>query len=679
MYAILYCFLAHLAFARALSVGFPLEDQLPPIARVNSPFSWSFSPDTFVSAAPLAYTASSLPPWLAFDPSSRTLHGTPAAQDEGTPRIKITAQDPDSDTASSWVTLCATPYPPPILSTAVNDQFKPDNPSLSSVFLLAPNSALATDNPSLRVPSNWSFSIGFDYDTFAGPKNVYYDALQADGSPLPPWMYFDTKEITLNGVVPHPNDLVTPHTFALSLRASGQRGYTEAALPFNVIVAAHELSLATGSLPTINITSESDFDVELNSPFDFEGVLVDGKNINASDIVSLSVDTSTYSNWLSYDPTARRLSGKASGSPSNASASLPATLTTNFNQTLHTTLRLAAVPPFFTQPNLDPILQSPGDDVSFSLGRYLSNQTSLADVNLTTTTDPAEAGQYLHFDAGATVLSGTIPKDVVSLASDSSSTRTHATEAVVHRAARATSVKSLSAQSYPHPPTDDAARLVPFTHAARVPVPGLPTAVADDVGPPTRRGGKRIVSQSAAVVPAAPAPDDFSDGMRYVSALGEDKDADRDRKPARLSVSVRSPSGSFSSLESSHRGGPRSRSSVGSAPGGEDVLRVLVRVGERFRFRVHLTPAGVVAQRGGTLVARRMDLGGGKRGVLPAFLYADLDAPKGVAAEKHKHTVKFWGVPRAGDVGVVSVGMFEGESGGVCVGRAVVEVVVRGG
>jgi len=103
---------------------------------------------------------------------------------------------------------------------------------------------------------------------------------------------------------------------------------------------------------------------------------------------------------------------------------------------------------------------------------------------------------------------------------------------------------------------------------------------------------------------------------------------------------------------------------------GEDVLRILVRVSERFRFRLHVRPLGSEAEPQRRLVARQMV---GKP--LPAFLYADLDMGRG--GPKHKDTVKFWGVPRAEDIGEVHVGVYE--SGGECVGRAIIEVIGRGG
>jgi axial budding pattern protein 2 len=159
---------------------------------------------------------------------------------------------------------------------------------------------------------------------------------------------------------------------------------------------------------------------------------------------------------------------------------------------------------------------------------------------------------------------------------------------------------------------------------------------------------------SASVVRAAASPfgsgaseaDELQVGLRYVRALGEDE---------------REASGSFSSVESSQP----TRSSTGSSGmgGRSDVLRVLVRVGERFRFRL---PVRAGAGAGG-LTARRVS---GE--LLPAFLYADLDVMRG---DKHRDTVKFWGVPRADDVGDVHVGVYA--VNGVCVAEAVIEVLIR--
>ncbi|KAI0365207.1 hypothetical protein BV20DRAFT_1028527 [Pilatotrama ljubarskyi] len=401
----------------SVSVSYKLDDQLPPIARIHAPFSWTFSSNTFVSTtnATLDYVASSLPAWLSFDPGTHTLHGTPDSSDEGSPRISITASDPrSSDSASSAVTLCVTPYPPPALHIPVEDQFNETNPSLSSVFLISNTSALYSSRPALRVPPKWSYSIGFQYNTFVAPNSLYYAATQADGSPLPDWVNFNERAMTFGGVTPHPELLTGPEVISLVLHASDQQGYSAASVPFDLVVAAHDLSLATGSLPTINVTADAAFSLTLNSAVDFSGVLLDGEPIAPENITSLDIDTSGLESWLRYNATSRTLSGQP---PEDfSSGSLPVALSSSVNQTLHTNVTIAAVPSFFTTPDLQPVLVDPGSTLSFDLAQYFSNSSGLgqrnSDVNLTAAYDPPQAGDYLRFDSSTAQLSGTVPSDV---------------------------------------------------------------------------------------------------------------------------------------------------------------------------------------------------------------------------------------------------------------------------
>ncbi|CDO68153.1 hypothetical protein BN946_scf184938.g5 [Trametes cinnabarina] len=401
----------------SISVLYKLDDQLPPIARIHVPFSWTFSNQTFGSTAnaSLTYAASSLPDWLSFDSDTLTLHGTPDVQDEGSPTITVTVSDPGgSDSASSSVTLCVTPYPPPELHIPVQDQFHDNNPSLSSVFLVSNTSALYSSRPALRVPPKWSYSIGFEYNTFVAPNSLYYAATQADGSPLPDWIRFNAKAMTFGGVSPRPEELTGPKIVSLVLHASDQEGYSAASVPFDLVVAAHDLSLSAPSLPTINVTADASFELMLSSAVDFSGVLIDGEPVSPGNVTSLDIDTSDLESWLRYNASAKTLSGQP---PSDfTSGTLPVTLTSSVNQTLETSVTIAAVPSFFSSPNLQPILVNPGDGVAFDLAQYYSNSSGLgkqdSDVNLTAAYDPPEAGNYLRFDSSSGKLSGPIPAQV---------------------------------------------------------------------------------------------------------------------------------------------------------------------------------------------------------------------------------------------------------------------------
>jgi axial budding pattern protein 2 len=429
MLFILFFFLAHIIVntspipmlvlaTSSISVPIPLSDQLPPIARVDKPYSWTFAKATFQSArnATLVYSASALPAWLSFDSATRTISGRPALDDEGTPRITVKATDPEtSDSAYSSLSLCVTPNPPSVvLSNPLSSQFKnQDNPSLGSVFVLSDSKADVisalhmTQNPTLRIPPGWSFSIGFDGDTFTGMDDTRYAVLQADGSPLPSWITFNSDEITLNGVTPPLDELPSPY-LTLALHVSDRSGFSIVSELFDVVIAAHELYASTKGLPVVNITSSTTLDVLFNSQIYFDDVFVDGAPLDLQNLVLLEIDVSRYT-WLHYDANSRRLTGQLPSGLSTWNATvLPVVLNTVYNQTLHTQVKLASVPSYFLKDPLPQISAVPGKEVHFHLTPFLSNAT-LGDVDLTASYEPADASSYLHFDKSSAVLSGSIP------------------------------------------------------------------------------------------------------------------------------------------------------------------------------------------------------------------------------------------------------------------------------
>lgn len=397
-----------------VSIFYPLDDQLPLIARVKQPYNWTVANNTFVSDRnnSLAYTTSELPTWLAFDARTRSFHGTPTADDEGSYTLRLTAND-TTDTASSAFLLRVESTPAPTVKHSVLEQFTLSNPALASVYLVSGTSSFRSSAPALRIPPKWSFSIGFRYDTFATPsdENIHYAALQADGSPLPDWIEFNPRSITFNGVTPTKDAVQTPHSLALALHASTEEGYSESSAEFSIFVAEHEVSLATSSLPTINITADSPFSVSLTSPADYSGVMLDGKPIQPSDITTVEVDTSFYGEWLKYDTASRTLSGDPPSDFQNGKHDpvLPVTLVTNINQTLETNVSLAVVPSYFSSSDLQPVLVEAGNTLEFGLVQYFSNATGQDDVTLSAAFNPDNSTQFLSFDPSAATVKGTIP------------------------------------------------------------------------------------------------------------------------------------------------------------------------------------------------------------------------------------------------------------------------------
>lgn len=400
-----------------LSITNPLVDQLPPVARTGSLFEWTPAQDTFSETKDVSYAAPTLPGWLSFDSSSRTFHGTPALEDQGFQDVAITASDLNSSKTSK-AKLLVTSAPPPVLQRPISSQFTASNPSLSSVYFLHHSSALSSPNPVLRIPPRWSFSIGFEGSTFKAADDLFYNGLQADGSPLPSWINFSSDDITFHGVTPELPKGTPPMVLSLALHASDFKGYSAAALPFEVVIASHELSISAPCLPTINVTGGSAFNLSLTSPADFQGVLLDDSALQPEDLSELALDVSKYSDWLAYDESTKTLSGLPSQDLviQATSLAIPVILASIDKQIIHTIVSLAIVPSFFVSGSLDPITVGLGQDVHFNLTSYFTDQTALSgnagDVQLTTGYEPVWMGKFLNFDPKSAIVSGFIPGDI---------------------------------------------------------------------------------------------------------------------------------------------------------------------------------------------------------------------------------------------------------------------------
>ncbi|KAJ7760497.1 hypothetical protein B0H16DRAFT_1532492 [Mycena metata] len=393
-------------------VSFPLDDQRPPIARVNQPYSWTISQSTFSSpAGGIQLSVLALPTWLSFDPSAMTLSGTPAATDEGNPQVTIKATDSASSSASSTCTICVTSYPEPSVNIPLSNQFSGDNRALSSVYVVSPDSALSTSVPALRIPSRWSFSIGFQYGTFTAEHSLFYDVLQADGSSLPDWMEFNSKSLTLNGVVPPSNSsLQSSDPIPLVLHGSDQPGYSAQKLPFNIFIADHELS-QSGPLPTINVTEGGPFNNMLSTADDFAGVLIDGVAVAPTNISSLSIDTSSCG-WANYDSASWMLSGNPPDDLPGERIFFPVVISTFFGQVLRTNVSLAIVASYFSTSTIPPQIVGDGGQVDLDLTAYFSHATSdqSGDVKLSAAF-AADGASWLTFDPTTARLSGSAPDD----------------------------------------------------------------------------------------------------------------------------------------------------------------------------------------------------------------------------------------------------------------------------
>jgi hypothetical protein len=254
-----------------------------------------------------------------------------------------------------------------------------------------------TDNtPALRVPPKWSFSIGFHYSTFISldGSSLYYSS-----SALPPWVEFDQKGITFDGVVPHLPDNTTTD-FKFVLYGSDRQGYSAVFQTFHLIIAAHELSQTTPLVP-MNLTSGQKFNTTLDA-FDLSGIVLDNSTIHSLANFSGTIDTSAYP-WFTSSSN-MSLAGTAPMGP--MTVILPFSLTaTDINQTLHTNLTVNIVASVFKSADLPTWIAPPGSYLDLDLSQYFINSKVDPDLNVTIVSPDAPwlkyNGQNFHISGDA--------------------------------------------------------------------------------------------------------------------------------------------------------------------------------------------------------------------------------------------------------------------------------------
>lgn len=176
--------------------------------------AWSFVIPQFTdpNGDTLTYTASGLASWMAFDPGTRTLSGTPGPV--GSWSITVTAKDPSNATASRTFTV-STPNTWPAVINQV---------------------------PTQTAYRNIAWSYQVPTSTFA---DVNGDSLTYSASSLPSGITFDPATRTFSGAVG------TLGNYTLVVTANDGRGGT-ASEDFTLTVANLPPSYTAGSLPNRN-------------------------------------------------------------------------------------------------------------------------------------------------------------------------------------------------------------------------------------------------------------------------------------------------------------------------------------------------------------------------------------------------------------------------------------------
>jgi axial budding pattern protein 2 len=372
------------------SIDFPLNSQVPTIARVSEPFSYTYPKSTFSSTLPITYTLCDGPAWLSLDSATRTLFGTPSREEVGKETVAgvpigITATDTTgSSTMNSTLIISINPAP--------------------SIYV-APSQQLAGfgdfSAPSTLVyhPST-PFSFAFDHKTFAVGGNttgLSYYAVTDEHTPMPSWITFDGSLLKFSGQTPDYASLIQPpQTFGVKLIASDVEGFAGAAIDFNIEVGVHQLSFSK-PLMIINATAGS----EIRFDGLKENLHIDGQSANSSAVVRINVDGPS---WLLLDNSTLGLSGLPP--PDFSSRNLTVTAIDIYGDMANATILLSADSSIFSKkiPSLNGTI---GSIFTYNMSAYLN---SPSDVDLAFSATPAEP--WMSLNTTNLELHGDIPSSV---------------------------------------------------------------------------------------------------------------------------------------------------------------------------------------------------------------------------------------------------------------------------
>ncbi|PWW75250.1 hypothetical protein C7212DRAFT_280905, partial [Tuber magnatum] len=380
--------LLFLSFASAVIgapfVAFPINSQVPPVARVAKPFEFVFSSSTFVSdAQPIRFTLSSGPEWLQLDSGSRKLYGIPSEKDSGSFKVRINAQDASGDSVDHEAFFIVSTAPGPKVVKTLDSQlgiFGPTDGKRGLVFA-----------PEQR------YGFSFAPDTFAPLDKIQrYEAVSSERTPLPSWINFDQRTMRFSGTTPNITSLIAPpQTFEITLLASDYPGFTGASVTFKMVIGAHTLHFKDIHTE-MNATTGSAFTYEIP----LGSVLLDGAPISLENLTGLSTNAS---DWLSFDKNTRVLSGTPP--PGTESATVTISAKDAFGGDAEMAINIKVKSGVFTF-DISDFNVTRGRDFEYAFNRI---QFTPAGVQLSATYEPAV--DWISFDPEEFRFSGRAPED----------------------------------------------------------------------------------------------------------------------------------------------------------------------------------------------------------------------------------------------------------------------------
>ncbi|KAK7756036.1 polarity establishment/cellular polarization [Diatrype stigma] len=415
----LFFFLFH---AAAIPVeNFPINSQLPPVARISEPFSFTFSPLTFSSSPELSMSYSlgnDTPGWLSIDSSARRLFGTPGdvfadvAPGNGDAdvvgvHVELVARDA-TGLATANATLVVSRNPPPSVEVPLSEQIAGFGPySAPSSLLLHPSRPFSFSFAERTFTTTTRPKGDKEKDAATttrgarreeGPALLNYYGVSGDSAPLPSWVSFDADTLTFSGTTPPFESLVQPpQTFGFQLVASDVVGFaSSASIPFSIVVGNHELT-ADEAVVRLNASH--------GKPFDYadlkETLNIDGRPLRRIEDVA-SVTVVGLPQWLNFDVETWGLSGTPDATAESSNVTVA--VVDRYTDTLNVTIMIEMESELFVSELPDMNITA-GGDLSFDLKRYLFDPQK---VDISIETQPVSP--WIHLDPASKKLSGTAPE-----------------------------------------------------------------------------------------------------------------------------------------------------------------------------------------------------------------------------------------------------------------------------
>jgi axial budding pattern protein 2 len=379
------------------TITYPLNSQVPPVARLSESFVYIFPTSTFFSTLPLTYTLTYGPDWLSLDNSTRTLSGTPADDTLGTAELLglsfgLTASDSSGSTTLN-ATLVVSKNTAPGITI-------PPSTQLQSFGTFSEPSTL------LYHPST-PFEININPGTFSfsssSSSSIFYYAVTTENTPLPAWITFDKNTLSFTGQTPDYYSLIEPpQTFGIQLIASDVEGFGGTSIDFYIEVGVHLFAFKNQTI-LVNVPTGG----SLNYEGLLESLELDGQIANVNDVASAIAQVPP---WITFDNSTLGLAGIAPSTAGLVNVTVQTKDIYDDTATAFVVINVTSNTSFTSDifsRQIGSLNATIGYNFSYDLGLYLNNKSdTLLNAHLTS------PQSWLSFNSHTFLLSGRVPSSV---------------------------------------------------------------------------------------------------------------------------------------------------------------------------------------------------------------------------------------------------------------------------